>query len=261
MDAGARRAEGCEQQKPPSEVAVDKWWEGRTCAKETETKNAESTHTREQGVLNTALCGVYWYLPPLLSTTCHLCCACVWLLVHREGSCCNTRNTHGGLAGLFSCSKVGGRFLSLAVLGRLTRQRRSTSSTSHQARIAPSLYHELLRHGKEVGDDGPPADRISVGELTVPDAKKSLPTATVTVAAQGFIPVTGVPLDLLGRGTHVYRMTRKDVRRGVGLSRGGDRGARCRGRTSELGIYRPSNFQLVALCGALAAAPVGTLRR
>lgn len=104
-------------------------------------------------------------------------------------------------------------FLCGARLGRSSRHTRSTSSSSNQARIAPSLYHQLLRQGEEVGGDGPPSDRISVGELTVPDAKKSLPTATVTVAAQGFVPVTGVPLDLLGRGTHVYRMTRKDVRR------------------------------------------------
>ena len=99
------------------------------------------------------------------------------------------------------------------VLGRSSRHRRGTSSSSHQARIAPSQYHQLLNNGEEVGGDGPPGDRISVGELTVPDAKKSLPTATVTVAAKGFLPVTGVPLDLLGRGTHVYRMTRLDVRR------------------------------------------------
>lgn len=60
--------------------------------------------------------------------------------------------------------------------------------------------------------EGASADRISVGELKVPDAKKSLPTATVTVAAEGFVPVTGVPLDLLGRGTHLYRMARTEVR-------------------------------------------------
>lgn len=81
-------------------------------------------------------------------------------------------------------------------------------------RIPASAYAHR-GEGEEEGEGeaaaGPPLARISVGELRVPDAKKSLPTATVTVKAKGFQPVTGVPLDLLGRGTHVYRMNRLDV--------------------------------------------------
>lgn len=60
--------------------------------------------------------------------------------------------------------------------------------------------------------DGPPEARISAGQLPIPNAKKAIPTATVTVAVQGFLPVTGVPLDLLGRGIHAYRMVRSDDR-------------------------------------------------
>ena len=60
--------------------------------------------------------------------------------------------------------------------------------------------------------DGPPEARISAGKLPIPDAKKAIPTATVTVAVQGFVPVKGVPLDLLGRGIRAYRMVRSDDR-------------------------------------------------
>lgn len=150
--------------------------------------------------------------PPLLFRLCHLLFrVCVAILVHPTGfSCCRRNHGSGGFVEiLFSLSLS----LSWCLLDRSSRHRRGTSSSSHQARIAPSLYHQRLNRGEKVGGDGPPSDRISVGELTVPDAKKSLPTATVTVAARGFLPVTGVPLDLLGRGTHVYRMTRLDVRR------------------------------------------------
>ncbi|CAM9288314.1 unnamed protein product, partial [Ectocarpus sp. 8 AP-2014] len=77
------------------------------------------------------------------------------------------------------------------------------ATSGNFCRIASTLYDQ-----QGGGEDGPPSDRVSVGELTVPNAKMALPTATVTIKAKGFEPVTGVPLDLLGRGTHVYRMTR-----------------------------------------------------
>lgn len=59
-------------------------------------------------------------------------------------------------------------------------------------------------------------ERVGTGKLEIPDAKKSLPTATVTVSVKGFQRVKGIPLDLLGRGTHLYRILRlnRDVRRG-----------------------------------------------
>lgn len=51
-------------------------------------------------------------------------------------------------------------------------------------------------------------ERVGTGELEIPKAKKSLPTATVTVLVKGFQRVRGIPLDLLGRGTHLYRILR-----------------------------------------------------
>lgn len=70
---------------------------------------------------------------------------------------------------------------------------------------------------------GSPADRISFAELKIPDAKKSIPMAKVTVAVEGWEPIKGVPLDLLGCSTHVFKMSRMEVRRrhGVGGT-GGD---------------------------------------
>ena len=116
--------------------------------------------------------------------------------------------------------------------------RRSTGSAgsagsaggASAVRIPASVY-DGRRDGEGEGEAaaaaaaGPPSARISVRELRVPNAKKSLPTATVTVKAKGFAPVTGVPLDLLGRGTHVYRMSKLDVRNistGLGLGEGVD---------------------------------------
>lgn len=95
-----------------------------------------------------------------------------------------------------------------------------------RVRIAASAYEEAREavamptsgaaaQGAQAGVnkvDGPPESRISAGKLTIPNAKKAIPTATVTVAVQGFVPVTGVPLDLLGRGIHAYRMVRSDER-------------------------------------------------
>ena len=93
-------------------------------------------------------------------------------------------------------------------------------------RIAASLYEEArgamatptsgaAAQGVQAGvndADGPPESRISAGKLPIPNAKKAIPTATVTVAVQGFVPVKGVPLDLLGRGIHAYRMVRTENR-------------------------------------------------
>lgn len=56
------------------------------------------------------------------------------------------------------------------------------------------------------------ADRISSVELKIPNAMKSLPTATVMVEVEGYEPVKTVPLDLLGRGTHVFKLSRAEVR-------------------------------------------------
>lgn len=60
---------------------------------------------------------------------------------------------------------------------------------------------------------GSPADRISFAELKIPHAKRSLSTATITVGVEGWEPVKGVPIDLLGCGTHVFKMLRMEVRR------------------------------------------------
>lgn len=72
------------------------------------------------------------------------------------------------------------------------------------------------RESRNYGDDAvsigaAPSDRVNCGDLRVPDAKRVLWTTTVTVAAEGWQPVRGVPLDLLGRGTHVFKMTRAEV--------------------------------------------------
>lgn len=61
-----------------------------------------------------------------------------------------------------------------------------------------------------------PLDRISTEELRIPDAKKTLPHTKVTVVVDGWEPVKGVPLDLLGRGMHLFKMNRVEV--GVGRS-------------------------------------------
>lgn len=113
--------------------------------------------------------------------------------------------------------------------GRLRSVADRPSLSEHSVDIDASLYTKNPREDKrdprggmigdrrpELGSDGvgvagAPQDRISLGELKIPDAKKALPTATVTVAVKGFQPIRGVPLDLLGRGTHVYKIMRVDV--------------------------------------------------